>query len=112
MPSGDEEQERGSGGIRLEREPFTFTGTGREYFGIWIVNILLTILTLGIYSAWAKVRRTRYFYGNTRLAGASFDYHARPVQILIGRIVVGTTVNHCHCSISRRNSIFPARSDE
>ena len=88
MPSGDEEQERGSGGIRLEREPFTFTGTGREYFGIWIVNILLTILTLGIYSAWAKVRRTRYFYGNTRLAGASFDYHARPMQILIGRIVV------------------------
>lgn len=72
----------------LRREPFTFTGTAREYFGIWIVNILLTILTLGIYSAWAKVRRNRYFYGNTRLAGGSFDYHARPVQILIGRIVV------------------------
>ena len=49
---------------------------------------LLTIVTLGIYSAWAKVRRQRYFYGNTSLAGASFDYHARPVQILIGRIVV------------------------
>ncbi|WP_163266405.1 YjgN family protein [Chelativorans alearense] len=69
-------------------EPFSFTGTGREYFGIWIVNILLTIITLGIYSAWAKVRRQRYFYGNTRLAGHSFDYHARGLQILIGRIVV------------------------
>ena len=42
-------------------EPFRFTGTAREYFGIWIVNILLTIVTLGIYSAWAKVRRMRYF---------------------------------------------------
>ena len=72
----------------MRREPFTFTGTTREYFGIWIVNVLLTILTLGIYSAWAKVRRQRYFYGNTHLAGASFDYHARPVRILIGRIVV------------------------
>ena len=72
----------------LRREPFTFTGTAGEYFGIWIVNILLTILTLGIYSAWAKVRRNRYFYGNTRLAGGSFEYHARPVQILIGRLVV------------------------
>ncbi|MDZ5699855.1 YjgN family protein [Chelativorans sp. M5D2P16] len=71
---------------RLER--FSFTGTAGEYFGIWIVNILLTILTLGIYSAWAKVRRQRYFYGNTKLAGRSFDYHARPMQILIGRIVV------------------------
>lgn len=72
----------------MRREPFTFTGTGREYFGIWIVNVLLTILTLGIYSAWAKVRRNRYFYGNTRLAGGSFDYHARPVRILIGRLIV------------------------
>ncbi|MBO6718924.1 MAG: DUF898 domain-containing protein [Rhizobiaceae bacterium] len=72
----------------LRREQFVFSGSAREYFGIWIVNILLTILTLGIYSAWAKVRRNRYFYGNTSLAGASFDYHARPVQILIGRIVV------------------------
>jgi len=74
--------------ITVRREPFTFTGTAREYFGIWIVNVLLTILTLGIYSAWAKVRRQRYFYGNTWLAGASFDYHARPMQILIGRIIV------------------------
>lgn len=72
----------------MQRHGFDFTGTGREYFGIWIVNVMLTILTLGIYSAWAKVRRQRYFYGNTRLAGAGFDYHARPIQILIGRIVV------------------------
>lgn len=69
-------------------ESFSFSGSGGEYFGIWIVNILLTMVTFGIYSAWAKVRRQRYFYGNTRLAGHSFDYHARGLQILIGRIVV------------------------
>jgi uncharacterized membrane protein YjgN (DUF898 family) len=74
--------------LQLRREHFTFTGTAREYFGIWIVNVLLTIVTLGVYSAWAKVRRQRYFYGNTWLAGASFDYHARPVRILIGRLIV------------------------
>jgi uncharacterized membrane protein YjgN (DUF898 family) len=74
--------------LRLRREQFTFTGTAREYFGIWIVNVLLTIVTLGVYSAWAKVRRQRYFYGNTWLAGASFDYHARPVRILVGRLIV------------------------
>lgn len=74
--------------LSMRLEPFTFSGTGREYFGIWIVNILLTIVTLGIYSAWAKVRRNRYFYGNTRLAGGSFDYHAKPTRILIGRIIV------------------------
>jgi len=67
--------------------PFEFRATGGEYFRIWIVNLLLTILTLGIYSAWAKVRRLRYFYGNTRLDGVAFDYHGRPTAILKGRLV-------------------------
>jgi glutaredoxin len=40
---------------------FTFTGNSKEYFGIWIVNTLLRIITLGIYSPWAKVRKRRYF---------------------------------------------------
>jgi len=66
---------------------FEFKGDGGEFFRIWIVNIVLTVLTLGIYSAWAKVRTTRYFYGNTFLAGHPFDYHASPVRILIGRLI-------------------------
>lgn len=66
---------------------FKFTGNGSEYFRIWIVNLALTILTLGIYSAWAKVRTTRYFYGCTRLAGSSFQYLADPVAILRGRLL-------------------------
>ena len=76
--------------IRQEvtRYPFEFRGNAKEYFGIWIVNILLSIVTLGIYSAWAKVRRVRYFYGNTFLDGHNFDYHAEPKQILIGRLIV------------------------
>ncbi|MDG3442114.1 YjgN family protein [Nitrospirillum amazonense] len=67
---------------------FRFHGTGREYFSIWIVNLLLTIVTLGIYSPWAKVRSQRYFHEATELAGARFGYHARPLSILIGRIIV------------------------
>ncbi|BEV16681.1 DUF898 domain-containing protein [Herbaspirillum sp. DW155] len=68
-------------------QAFSFSGSGSEYFRIWIVNLLLSIVTLGIYSAWAKVRRLRYFYDNTSLAGASFDYHGNPVAILKGRIL-------------------------
>lgn len=66
---------------------FRFTGKTGEYFRIWIVNLALTILTLGIYSAWAKVRTTRYFYGHSWLDGHNFEYHARPVQILMGRVI-------------------------
>lgn len=67
--------------------PLEFRATGGEYFRIWIVNLLLTILTLGIYSAWAKVRRLRYFYGSTSLEGSSFEYHGRPIPILKGRLI-------------------------
>lgn len=66
---------------------FEFQGEAGEYFKIWIVNVLLSIVTLGIYSAWAKVRNHRYFYSNTQLAGHSFEYTANPVAILKGRIV-------------------------
>ncbi|HEX4597371.1 MAG TPA: YjgN family protein [Burkholderiaceae bacterium] len=64
-----------------------FTGTGEEYFGIWIVNLLLTIVTLGIYSAWAKVRKMQYFYRNTQLDRSGFEYHGNPVAILKGRLL-------------------------
>src|SRR6202166_4612630 len=68
-------------------EQLHFTGNGAEYFGIWIVNLLLTIVTLGIYSAWAKVRRLKYFYRHTEVAGSSFDFHGSPTRILIGRVI-------------------------
>ncbi len=73
--------------IRLEPQTLRFNGSGGEYFRIWIVNLLLSILTLGIYSAWAKVRRLQYFYRNTELAGSSFEYHGQALSILKGRIV-------------------------
>ena len=76
-----------------EWHPFEFRGTGGEFFRIWIVNLALTLITLGIYSAWAKVRTRRYFYGNTVVALHAFDYHASPVRILIGRaIAVGLLI--------------------
>lgn len=66
---------------------FQFTGQGGEYFGIWIVNLLLSILTLGIYSAWAKVRNKKYFYGHTHLEGSQFEYTGDPLKILFGRLI-------------------------
>ncbi|HSC86177.1 MAG TPA: YjgN family protein [Polyangiaceae bacterium] len=79
----------GSGAGGGSRElPFQFTGNASEYFGIWIVNVLLTVLTLGIYSAWAKVRTKNYFYRNTRLDGSTFVYLADPLKILKGRMLV------------------------
>lgn len=67
--------------------PLSFTGRGSEFFKIWIVNILLSIVTVGIYSAWAKVRTQRWFYGHTVLDGQPFTYLATPMQLLKGRLI-------------------------
>lgn len=74
----------------------TFSGGGAEYFRIWIVNLLLTVATLGIYSAWAKTRRLQYFYRNTQLAGASFDFRGDPKAILRGRILAAVVLAAYH----------------
>lgn len=86
-PSADVAASRTSTSGTLRDLPFEFRGNASEFFGIWIVNLLLSILTLGIYSAWAKVRTKRYFYGNTFVDDSAFEYHATPIQILIGRII-------------------------
>lgn len=67
--------------------PIIFRGNGTEYFKIWIVNILLTIITLGLYHPWAKVRTHRYFYGNTEFDNANFDYHATGKQLFLSYLI-------------------------
>ncbi len=71
----------------LRSVPVEFHGQAFEYFKIWIVNIFLTIITLGIYYAWAKVRNKQYFYGNTTIDGSSFNYTANPIAIFKGWII-------------------------
>ena len=77
---------------RNEHIPFSFNGSGGEFFFIWIVNRLLIILTLGIYSAWAKVRTAEYFHQNTVLGDSSFDYHGDPKSILKGYMLIGAVL--------------------
>ena len=69
-----------------------FTGSGSEYFRIWIVNLLLTLVTLTLYHPWAKVRRVRYFYANTLIGDEPLGFHANPWKILRGYLLVGLMV--------------------
>lgn len=65
---------------------FSFTGRGSEYFAIEIVNILLTILTLGLYYPWAKAKSLQYLYRKTELAGTPFVFHGTGKEMFIGFI--------------------------
>jgi uncharacterized membrane protein YjgN (DUF898 family) len=69
-----------------------FTGSGSEYFRIWIVNLLLMLFSLGLYYPWAKVRRLRYFHANTLVDGAPLDFHGDPRKMLRGTLLAGLLV--------------------
>lgn len=82
---------------------FQFTGSAIEYFKIWIVNTLLTIITLGIYYPWAKVRNNRYLYANSILDGKNFEYHATGKQLFIGYLIAASMF----IIYNILNSLFP-----
>ncbi len=61
-----------------------FGGRAGSLLGIHIVNVFLTLLTLGVYSFWAKARVRRYLFAQTELDGDRFAFHGRGLEMLIG----------------------------
>ena len=83
--------------------PVRFTASGSEYFRIWIVNLLLTIVTLGFYLPFAKARRLRYFYANTLVDEQPLAFHGDAwkmfrgyllMLVLFGGYAVSSYVSH------------------
>jgi uncharacterized membrane protein YjgN (DUF898 family) len=65
-----------------------FTGSGSEYFRIWIVNLLLTIVTLTLYLPCARARKLRYFMGNTLVDNQPLGFHGQPTKMFKGYLLV------------------------
>ncbi len=61
-----------------------FSGQGGSLFGIHLVNVCLTLITLSVYSFWAKVRVRHYLYSQTQFAGDRFAYHGTGRELLNG----------------------------
>jgi len=64
----------------------TFYGEGAKLFGIYIVNLLLTIITLGLYYPWAKASVLRYVYQETEFEGSRFAFHGTGREMFKGFI--------------------------
>jgi uncharacterized membrane protein YjgN (DUF898 family) len=61
-----------------------FHGSAGSLFGIQAVNVLATLLTLGIYYFWGKARVRAYLLGETELDGDRLAYHGTGTELLIG----------------------------
>lgn len=74
--------------IEIEKHRLEFTGSGGEYFRVWIVNVLLSIVTLGFYTPWARRRTALYFYSHTLVADSPLEFTAQQRKMVMGFILL------------------------
>lgn len=73
---------------QVQTLPIRFTGSGSEYFRIWIVNLLLVLVTFTLYWPFARARRIAYFQNNTLVGDDPLGFHANPWKMFRGYLVV------------------------
>lgn len=64
-----------------------FDGRRWPLFRLLLVNILLTVVTVGIYRFWAKTRVRRFFWRHTRLLGDPLEYVGTGSELFVGFLV-------------------------
>ena len=67
---------------------FTFTGSWREFLPIAATNLLLTVVTLGIYRFWAKARERRYLWSRTYFIDDHLEWTGTGKEMFVGFLVV------------------------
>lgn len=68
----------------IDAWPLEFSGSGGEFFRVWIVNVLLTVVTLGFYTPFARRRTAQYFYGHTLVADSPLEFTAQQRRMVFG----------------------------
>ena len=61
-----------------------FHGMGGTLLGMHVVNVCLTLVTLGGYHFWAKAKIRRYLFSQTSFAGDRFVYHGTGKELYEG----------------------------
>jgi uncharacterized membrane protein YjgN (DUF898 family) len=65
-----------------------FTGSGSEFFRVWIVNLLLSIVTLGFYTPFARRRTAQYFYSHSIVADSPLEFTAQQRKMVFGFLLL------------------------
>lgn len=63
---------------------FYFHGKVLSLLGIYVVNLFLSLVTLGLYYFWGKVKVRNYLLSQTELAGDRFGYQGTGKELLMG----------------------------
>ena len=69
---------------KIPAHRFRFHGQGWPLCGIYVVNLFLSLVTLGIYYFWGKVKVRNYLLSHIELEGDCFEYHGTGKELLMG----------------------------
>lgn len=67
---------------------FRFTGSWREFAPIAFTNLLLTVVTLGIYRFWATRRERQYLWSNSAFIDEPLEWTGTGLELFIGFLIV------------------------
>jgi uncharacterized membrane protein YjgN (DUF898 family) len=74
--------------VSLTPHQATFNGSGGALFSIYLRNLLLTLVTLGIYFLWGKNRLRTYVVSQCEFEGDRFAWHGTGKELFIGFLKV------------------------
>ncbi|HWP13288.1 MAG TPA: YjgN family protein [Ramlibacter sp.] len=72
----------------IESFGIAFSGSGGEYFRVWIVNLLLNVVTLGFYTPFARRRTAQYFYSHSLVADSPLEFTAQQRKMVFGFLLL------------------------
>lgn len=75
-------------GTPRETKRIKYFGKGSEFAIVYFKNIILTLITLGLYYPWAKVEILKYHYQSSELDGSRFQFHATGMEVFRGFIKI------------------------
>ena len=98
-------------------QALVYDGRLGELYALFLKNILLTILTLGIWRFWAVTRYRRYFWSRMQFQGERFEYTGRggelfggfllALLVLIGGTIIAGVVSYVAAAIAQPLAFIP-----
>lgn len=84
-----------------------YVGAAGELWPIVLMNLLLTIVTLGIYRFWAKTNIRQYLWSHTRFDGEPFDYTGTGGELFMGALIVFLVFIPVSIGLSYGMTLYP-----
>src|SRR5277367_2759896 len=92
MPNENIPNEIAAGSPASLQQMLHYDGKLADLYRIYLVNLLLTIVTLGIWRFWGMTRLRRYVWSRTAMAGDRFEYDGTGLQLFLSFLLAGAVL--------------------